>query len=136
MSPQKIERLFFIVVMAILSLILIDTCNTARSIEGNANLLEQENLKMKIKVLDDSSIIYTQDQIIVENDNQIYSMREEISKMGIVNTQMAIQLKARSVFKTQVNFDRPVTQVDSSKPCPDFGSYLKLPSKVCQCQWQ
>jgi hypothetical protein len=129
---MKKERALFAVIILILCLLWIDTCNTAKVLRGDLQKSGIEVQQFKKKVLDDSSTIYNQELLILESEEQLKSVEADLDKMNIENTQLVFKLKSRSVFKTEAKLDKPMVEVTQEDPCPDFGSYLPLPARFAQ----
>lgn len=126
------ERAFFTFIIAVLGLLLIDTCETADVIKKNLQKSDTEIQKFKKKSLADSSAIYNQEVLILDKEDQMLSLKEDLNKMKLENVELAFKLSSRTVFKTVAKLDKPVKEVTKDDPCPDFGSYLPLPAKFAQ----
>lgn len=126
------ERAFFTFIIAMLGLLLIDTCETADAIKGNLQKSDTEIQKFKKKSLEDSSAIYSQEVVLLDKEDQILSLKEDLNKMKLENVELVFKLNSRSVFKTEAKLDKPVREVTKDDPCPDFGSYLPLPARFAQ----
>jgi hypothetical protein len=129
---MKMERILFAVIILILCLLWIDTCNTSKVLRGDLQKSGIEVQQFKKKILDDSSTILNQELLIFESEDQLKSVEKDLDKMKIENTQLVFKLKSRSVFKTEAKLDKPVLEVTQENPCPSIGSYLPLPAKFAQ----
>jgi len=129
---MKKERILFAVIILILCLLWIDTCNTSKVLRGDLQKSGIEVQQFKKKILDDSSTILNQELLIFESEDQLKSVEKDLDKMKIENTQLVFKLKSRSVFKTEAKLDKPVLEVTQENPCPSIGSYLPLPAKFAQ----
>lgn len=128
-TDQKYKALFAsIIALLLLIAIVFDQCNRRGKAEAYVTQVELENKALKKRVLEDSSTIYTQDILLLEDEAIKASLKAQADSLQMENIKLYQRINARAVYRGTVNLGTPVV-IDNTKPCDTIpsGHYLLLP---------
>jgi hypothetical protein len=115
-DPSKI---IMAIIIAILVMALISTCQTNLILHDDITELNTINDEFTQRVYDDSVLVYSQKQNILSKDAAIKIMQSEADKLRLSNLQELAKVKTKTIIKTEIQLGEPV-YIDSFP-------HLKLP---------
>lgn len=123
----------FALALLLLVSIAFDQCNRREKIESKLQAVELSNKALRKKVLEDSSVIYTQDIMLLEEEVSRAVLKAQADSLEMENIRLYQRINARAVYRGTVNLGKPVV-IDNTKPCDTLpsGHYLSLPKSFAK----
>jgi hypothetical protein len=115
-DPSKI---IMAIIIAILMMALISTCQTNLILHDDITELNRINDGFTKRVYDDSLVVYSQRQMIVDKETAIKMLQSEADKLRLTNLQELAKFKTKTIIKTEIKLGDPI-YIDSFP-------HLKLP---------
>ena len=115
-DPTKI---LMAIIIAILMMALISTCQTNLILHDDITELSSANDEFTKRIYDDSVVVYSQKQTILNNETAIKMLQAEADKLRLSNLQELLKVKTKTIVKTDIQLGEPI-YIDSFP-------HLKLP---------
>jgi len=115
-DPSKI---LMAIIIAILVMALVSTCQTNLILHDDITELNAINDGFTKRIYDDSLVVYSQRQMIVDKETAIKMLQSEADKLRLTNLQELAKVKTKTIIKTEIQLGEPI-YIDSFP-------HLKLP---------
>lgn len=115
-DPTKI---LMAIIIIILMMVLISTCQTNLILHDDITELSSANDEFTKRIYDDSVVVYSQNQTILNNETAIKMLQAEADKLRLSHLQELVKVKTKTIVKTEIQLGEPV-YIDSFP-------HLKLP---------
>jgi Fe-S cluster biosynthesis and repair protein YggX len=124
-DPSKI---LMAIIIVILMMALMSTCQTNLILHDDITELTNTNDEFTKRIYDDSVVVYSQKQTILNNETAIKMLQAEADKLRLSNVQELVKAKTKTIIKTEIKLADPV-YIDSFP-------HLKLPREFSkQDKW-
>lgn len=133
-SDIKYRAIFaFSLALLLFVSIAFDQCHRRDKIESKLQSVELSNKALRKKVMEDSSVIYTQDIMLLEEEVSRAVLKAQADSLKMENIRLYQRLNVRSVYRGSVNLGKP-TVVTNDVPCDTLpsGHYLSLPKSFAK----
>ena len=104
-DPTKI---IMAIIIAILMMALISTCQTNLILHDDITELNNANDKFTKRIYNDSIIVYSQKQKIINNETAINMLKSDADKLRLSNMQELIKVNTKTIVKTEIKLGEPI----------------------------